>query len=106
VYKHAFEVVRMDGKKRRYILAFPNEREMADWQTLIEQLISRQQSKVKRQSDARAAAHSEVHFPHTTHRKHPTNNVIRVHSGGSTASGTPETSGAAKGTEAGMRRHQ
>jgi exoribonuclease II len=76
VYKHAFEVVRMDGKKRRYILAFPNEREMADWQTLIEQLISRQQSKVKRQSDARAAAHSEVHFPHTTHRKHPTNNVM------------------------------
>jgi hypothetical protein len=69
VYKYAFEVVRMDGKKRRYILAFPNQQEMEEWQTLIEQLISRQQTKAKRQSDAKAAEQHEVFTPSTKNKK-------------------------------------
>jgi hypothetical protein len=69
VYKYAFEVVRMDGKKRRYILAFPNQQDMEEWQTLIEQLISRQQNKAKRQSDVKAAEQHEVCSPLPFHQK-------------------------------------
>ncbi len=121
----------MDGKKRRYILAFPNQQEMEEWQTLIEQLISRQQNKAKRQSDVKAAEQHEVFtpFPSTLKDIYATQHItssytarnaielvcfsllwcdamiVCVRTVGVKAGDPPKTGGPAEGLEAGLRRH-
>lgn len=60
MYKHAFELVRLDGKKRRYILAFPNERDMVQWKSDIEELIRQHVARQKLASDEKALKHFEA----------------------------------------------
>jgi ankyrin repeat protein len=60
VYKHAFELVRLDDKKRRYILAFPTDQLMNEWKNAFEELIHELVNQHKLASSQKALKHQEV----------------------------------------------
>lgn len=60
VYQHAFELVRLDSKKKRYILVFRNSLSMEEWKKDITGLTEKQAFKQKQESDRKASKHQEV----------------------------------------------